>query len=234
MDDHTVYEAMAEYQKNAPKGWALQDVAAKLHDWAEILRFHFKLEIPAVPLRIAKLRFNCLGHFNPGFNDFGLLNEIAIDVKHLIARLLSKEWWEVLATLFHEQLHFWQQLHGKPSKPGPGNYHNVQYRKKAGDLGVFVSDRGVNEGYDPDGPFLSLLRERGVELPTILPGPPAKPVGDSTLKAWVCQCDPPVRLRVGRSEVRVKCLECNAQFFRLGQPVADLQRPDLEADILSY
>src|SRR4051812_3599273 len=104
MDDPSVYEAMAEYQKKAPKGWALQDVVANLHDWADVLRFHFKLEIPAVPLRIATLRFNCLGHFNPGFNDFGLLNEIAIDVVHLVRRLQTGSWWEVLATLFHEQL----------------------------------------------------------------------------------------------------------------------------------
>ncbi len=215
MNESEVYSVMATYQQKAAEGWALQDVVVKLHDWAEILRSHFKLEIPSVPLRLAKLRWNCLGHFNPGFNDFGLLNEIAIDVMHLVERLSNGEWWQVLGTLIHEQLHFWQKVHGKAAKPGPGNYHNVQYREKAKRCGLFISDRGVNEGYDPDGPFLTLLRERGIELPKILPGAPEKAVGHSTLARWVCNCEPPVSLRVGRAEIRVKCLECDGVFFKM-------------------
>jgi hypothetical protein len=186
----------------------------RLHQWAEIFSSHFKLEIPAVPLRIAQLRWNCLGHFNPGFNDFGLLNELALDVSHLLQRLRTGSWWEVLATLLHEQLHFWQQLHGQPAKPGPGNYHNVQYRNKARGLGLMVSDRGVNEGYDPDGTFLCLLRDRGVDVPSVPLAPPAKRAGRSTLAKWICHCSPPVSLRVGRSEIRVKCLECDQLFVK--------------------
>lgn len=212
----SVYEAMAKYQQSAPKGWALQDVVAKLHDWAEVFRSHFKLEIPAVPLRIAKLRWNCLGHFNPDFNDFGLLNEIAIDALHLITQLKIGEWREVLGTLLHEQFHFWQKVHGKPSKPGPGNYHNVQYRAKAETAGLIVNDRGMNEGYVEDGAFLTLLRERGVEVPKVLPGPRPKAVGHSTLAKWVCRCEPEaVSLRVGRKEIRVQCLDCNAVFKKV-------------------
>ena len=41
--------------------------------------------------RLARLRGNCLGHFNPAFNDFGLENEIAIDLYHLILRLAAGE-----------------------------------------------------------------------------------------------------------------------------------------------
>src|SRR5437016_4854992 len=77
-------------------------------------------------------------------------------------------WWEVLGTLLHEQLHFWQKLNGRPSKPGPGNYHNVQYRDRARRLGLDVSSRGVNEAYDPEGPFMKLLVETGVVSPSVL------------------------------------------------------------------
>jgi hypothetical protein len=212
MDERIVQETMSEYQRNAPAGWTWQDVSARLQDWADLFRSHFKLEIPSVPLRLARLRWNCLGHFNPGFNDFGLPNEIGIDEVHLFRRITEGNWWQVLGTELHEQLHFWQQLHGKPAKPGPGNYHNVQYRAKARECGLIVSQRGVTEGYVEDGPFLQLLRERGVEVPQVLPAPAPRGRGASTLRKWVCCCTPPVSLRVGRSRIRVQCLDCGAQF----------------------
>lgn len=215
MTDKLVYEALAEYQKEATQGWALQEVIVKLHDWAEVFRSHFKLEIPAVPLRLARLRWNCLGHFNPEFNDFGLLNEIAIDILHLLRRLMEGNWWQVLGTLLHEQLHFWQQLHGKPSKPGLYNYHNVQYRAKALATGFVVSDRGVNEGYAPDGEFLCLLKDRGVEVPEILPGPPQKQRrGRSTLKKWSCGC---TNVWVGQRVLIARCHEpgCGNPFGKI-------------------
>jgi hypothetical protein len=220
-----VYRVLAEHQQTDTagwktpgllvEGWDLQDVITELHDWAETFRSLFCLNIPTVPLRLARLRWNCLGHFNPGFNDFGLRYEIAIDIAHLTYRLETGAWWEVLATLLHEQLHFWQQLNGKPPKPGPGNYHNVQYQGKAAALGLVVSSRGVNEDYLADGPFLQLLRDKGVRVPATATlerdRRPRARVG-SKLKKWSCGCGRPVNVRVAVADFQAMCLKCNRLF----------------------
>lgn len=216
-----VYQALAEHQQTGTAGWDLEDIMKKLHDWAGIFRFQFKLEIPSVPLRMARLRWNCLGHFMPGFNDFGLQNEIALDVKHLIYRLETGSWWEVLATLLHEQLHFWQQLNGKPPKPGPGNYHNIQYRGKAERLGLIISDRGVNEDYVADGPFLRLLEEKGVEVPKIMFQDRASRLRKrqgSKLKKWSCGCKRPINVRVAVQDFQAECLKCHRLFTLQEKP----------------
>jgi hypothetical protein len=220
-----VYRVLAEHQQTETagwktpglltEGWDLQDVICQLHDWGETFRLRFRLDIPTVPLRLARLRWNCLGHFNPGFNDFGLRHEIAIDIAHLTYRLEVGGWWQVLATLLHEQLHFWQQLNGSPPKPGPGNYHNVQYQAKAAALGLVVSSRGVNEDYLSDGPFLQLLREKGVGVPataTLERDRRRRARVGSKLKKWSCGCDRPVNVRVAVADFQAMCLKCNRLF----------------------
>jgi len=32
------------------------------------------------------------------------------------------------------------------------------------------------------------------------------------MKLWTCACSPPIRLRVGRAEIHVKCLDCDTEF----------------------
>lgn len=213
-----VYEVLVEHQVRGTDGWDLRKVMADLHDWAEVFRLRFKLEVPPVPLRLARLRLNCLGHFRPGHNDFGLRNEIAVDTNHLVSCLRADEWWQVLATLLHEQLHFWQQLRGSPPKPGPGNYHNAQYQAKAEGLGLLVSNRGVHQGYDTDGPFWTLLQERGVRVPGIPPrGRRDREKKGSKLKKWSCECVPPVNVRVAIAPFLAVCLHCNARFQLSGR-----------------
>ncbi|HYH68862.1 MAG TPA: hypothetical protein VD866_29485 [Urbifossiella sp.] len=212
-----VYAVLAKHQVDGTDGWSVRDAVAQLHDWAEVFRVAFKLEIPAVPLRVARLRWNCLGHFNPGFNDFGLLDEIALDAFHLERRLREGNWYQVIGTLLHEQLHYWQKLHGTP---GRNNYHNVQFRAKALACGLAVSDRGVTEGYVEDGPFLALLAGRGVMVPKIVgvsgrARPAARGIG-SKLKKWSCGCTPPVNVRVAVSDFRAQCLCCGGPFLYRG------------------
>jgi hypothetical protein len=208
----SIHEALAEYQILGTSGWTLRDAISELHEWADVFRAHFKLEVPAVPLRLARLRRNCLGHYNPGFNDFGLTDEIAIDVDHLARGIVADRWYDILGTPLHEQLHFHQQWHGKPAKPGPGNYHNAEYRAKAHACGLLVSSRGVSEGYLPDGPFLTLLRDRGVSVPDLPFASPSRKPGRSTLKKWSCGC---TNVRVAVSEFAAVCLRCDNRFVCL-------------------
>src|SRR4051794_40055347 len=115
MNPTPVYEVLAEHQKMID-GWNLHEVVTTLHSWGEIFRLRFKLEIPLPALRLAPLRTRRLGHYFCGFNEFGLQNEIAISTRHITRSLANKEWWRVLGTLLHEQLHLLQQLRGKPGK----------------------------------------------------------------------------------------------------------------------
>ena len=168
MQFNRVYEALAEHQVSDT--WELRDLLRELHRWVGILVFEFKLEIPDVALCVDRLRFRRLGHFRGGRNGFGLEGEIGINRRHIH----GKEFWEVLGTLLHELLHAWQQAHGEP---GTGNYHNVQFRRKAVEFGLMVDQRGYQQ-YEPNGPFMLLLRKHGVHVPK-LPEPTPSPVGSS-------------------------------------------------------
>ena len=68
----------------------------------------------------------------------------------------------LLTTEFHELLHEWQALYGKC---GQGNYHNRQFRQKAGLYGLVVDARG-HTWVEP-GRFTALLIEHGVDLESI-------------------------------------------------------------------
>jgi len=37
----------------------------------------------------------------------------------------------------------------------------------------------------------------------------------SRLRLWVCRCDPPVRLRAARDDMRVYCGECRTPFTKV-------------------
>jgi hypothetical protein len=199
----SVYEALAQHQVS--NTWDLQDLLRELHRWMEILVFEFKLEIPDIALCVDRLRFRRHGHFRRGHNGFGLEGEIGINRRHIN----GKEFWEVLGTLLHELLHGWQEARGKPAK---GNYHNLQFRRKAAEFGLIVNERGEQQ-YEPDGPFMLLLGKRGVHVPK-LPEPTPTTVGCSTLKLWICRCDPPFRLRVARGGFSATCNHCGYDYFQ--------------------
>lgn len=75
--------------------------------------------------------------------------------------------------------------------------------------------RVVNEGYLADGPFLRLLREKGVRVPETAAlerdRRPRARVG-SKLKKWSCGCDRPVNVRDAVTDFRAVCLKCNRLF----------------------
>lgn len=200
-----VYDALSKHQQ-AVVGWDLQAVAAELHRWGELFRLEFKLEIPLPALRLCPLRISRLGHYYCGFNEFGLQNEIAISTRHIEACMHQDRWWRVLGTLLHEQLHLWQQVHGKP---GRRNYHNVQYQKKAEALGLLI-DRYGHTDYAPNSRFMNLLQSHGVNVPSIQqPMTEPRGVGQSKLKKWSCGC---TNVRVAVADFRAVCLKCNERF----------------------
>lgn len=179
----------------------------ELHRWKDIFVSEFKIELPHVAFCIKSTWSNCYGYFRPGLNEFGLTREIAINRLYLEQR----EKWQVIGTLLHELLHAWQDAFGKPGKR---NYHNNEFRKKAEFYGLIIDSTGVTE-YAPKSLFMDLLQQYGIQVPELQGHVRVPPVhGKSTLNKWICACTPPVALRVGRSEIRVQCLDCGTQFIR--------------------
>ena len=200
--------ALVQHQVSLEAGWNLSTRIAELHTWAERMVLEFKLEIGRPALRVERLRRATLGHYCPGRNSFGLLDEIAIDHAHLAAG----PWWQVLGTLAHELLHSWQTRHGKSGK---GNYHNRQFRRRALDYGLVINSRGHTQFLSPPTAFFDLLKRHGVdvaaeEVPKLNLTAPLKNGPGSKLKLWVCAC--PVRVRVAIPEFRARCVVCNTLF----------------------
>ena len=200
-DECDVYGALAAHQRTEPWGW--QGHLMELQRWSDIFNFTFKLEIPQVSLSVTRLCANRYGHFRTGHNGFGLKGEVALNARYMDG---SRPPWEILGTLLHELLHAWQQTHGASGKR---NYHNVEFRKKASGFGLIIDQRGVTN-YDPESPFMALLREHQIDLPA-MPEPPSKPLhpGSSNLKKWSCGC---TNVRVAKAVFRARCLLCGNEF----------------------
>jgi hypothetical protein len=200
----TVYTALAEHQRNM--AWDRREIFGTLQAWAERFVFEFKLKIPEVALCIDPLPVKTLGHFRCGYNGFGLQREIALNELYLGGALPP---WRVLGVLLHELLHGWQEVHGKSGKH---NYHNVEYQKKAGGLGLIVDGRGITT-YADESPFKDLLIRYGVDVPLLsFQAPPPKQQGVSKLKKWRCGC---TNVRVAVPGFRALCLNCGNEFAQV-------------------
>jgi len=194
--------------------WSKKDLADNLHIWAERFTLEFKLKTSVPALTLGRLRPTRYGHFRPGRNGFGLLNEIAINETYVS----EHEYWRVLVTLLHELLHAEQETVGTP---GRGNYHNKEFRERAEALGLIVDHWGHTWVTPEPTPFWTVLEKYGLQVPKIVE--PAEvtisTAGKSKLKLWVCQCTPkPVRVRVAVKDFQARCLKCGHVFVRADQP----------------
>lgn len=131
---------------------------------------------------------------------------------------------ERLQTLLHECVHHWQHVYHSGTVPRTPWYHGVVWAKKAAEVGIIANPvNGCTVKIVE--PFISLVREVGVtdripdyatvqvlevqEYQGSVVTPGGRPGG---LKKWTCECSPPVRIWVGRKEVRVRCQDCGARF----------------------
>jgi hypothetical protein len=211
-----VYQTLAEHQRTEP--WDDRDLLAFLQQWAERFDVEFKLGIPQLALQVDRLRASTLGHFRVGHNGFGLKGEIAINRRYIRNRPV----WGVLGTLLHEGLHAWQDVHGHPSARA---HHNLEFRRKAASFGLLIDRRGVTDNV-LESPFMDLLRDNGIEVPTeadcdepddqgrrIVRRAASRPnrlAGNSKLKKWSCGCTN-VRCAV---ELRAWCCRCGKPFVQ--------------------
>jgi hypothetical protein len=196
-----VNQALREHEEGIVD-WRHRDLAFQMHGWTERFVLEFKLDTPTPAIRIDRDRGSVLGTYRRGRNGFGLKHEITINT-----RFLESPFGERLLTLFHELLHQWQDLHGRP---GTRNYHNTEFRFKAKEYGLLVDSRGITR-VEP-GPFTELIASYGVNPdPLFTAGVPMhKRVGDgqSKMRKWSCHCTN-VRCAV---ELKAKCGQCGAVF----------------------
>ena len=116
--------------------WKMQSLVKNLHTWAEILIFEFKLKCSTPAIMLDQLHRTTNGHYQPGRNGFGILDEIAVNVTNFN---FHDDYWEAIGTLLHELLHAEQEHSGKPGKH---NYHNKQFQERACSLGLIVDSQG--------------------------------------------------------------------------------------------
>ena len=189
--------------------WNFHEVIEVLHEWADRFNDEFVLRIVTPAIQIDWLRRSRMAHYRPGRNGFGLCHEIAVNACHLGLPLV-----EHLATLLHELLHEWQEMHGKS---GQGRYHNKQFREMAHSYGLIIDERGRRLAVQA-GLFTKLLEKYQVDTSAILLAQEV-PVrlhhlGQSKLKKWSCGCTN-VRCAV---ELEAKCLQCG-ELFKPADPL---------------
>jgi len=205
-----IYRELASHQQL--EQWRFQSVVSELHEWCERFNSSLNLNLNELTLSIEHLGRHREGRFRPSHNSLGLRCEITIDTAHVEMNRSPEGWWRILGTLLKYMIHAWQEMHGSP--PLTNGYHNNEFRKKALSVGVIVDERGVVT-YAPNSPFLELIGAYGICLPNLLQDkPPKRKKRTSKLGLWVCSCQPPVKVRVGRKSFSAKCLTCNCQFCK--------------------
>jgi hypothetical protein len=202
----TINVVLREHQANT-QDWCFSRLAADLHTWAERMILCFKIQSDAIPALLVERLRRRQGHYRSGRNGFGIIDEIAIDQNHV----QSDPYWEVLGTLAHEIIHFWQEHNGQPSAPNRRNYHNRQYREKARELGLLVDLCGHTQYVQGESPFLTLLKTHGVKVPDVFESDSHIHDCKSSLRLYQCACG--VKARIGRQRFNARCLDCETLFM---------------------
>ena len=89
-------------------------------------------------------------------------NEINISVEHIDRPIEN-----VIATLNHEMVHYYCQLHGIADVSQNGRYHNKHFKEEAEKRGLIIT-YAKYIGYsvtEPSPDFIKVLREHGIEKP---------------------------------------------------------------------
>lgn len=181
--------------------WPHKKLIDDLHVWTDRFNETNGLCIDTPVIRIGEVPRGGFGAYRQGRNDLGMMHEISLSVNHIKRPLAC-----LLMTFLHLLLHLWQETHGKPSSRK--DYHNRELQFKAREVGLVIDRRGHTEAI-PNGPFVSLLVQHGVDPSPLFEAPKRRihvprRRGKSRLKKWSCGCTN-VWAAV---EPRLQCLKC--------------------------
>jgi hypothetical protein len=202
--DEEVAVAIRDHQ-SALQVWSFAGIARELHRWVEIFDVEFRLERHALPVIGFKALRSAYATYAPDRSEIGTRDNISFDYREF-----SRGGPLVLRTLLHELLHLWQHYHGHP---GSGNYHNVEFRRKALACGLIVEPRGCTSGHTET--FVRVLVRHGVRLDLF----DLSPAADGSLhgagrnelkmKKWTCGCT------IVRCATRLHagCTSCGGKFL---------------------
>ena len=185
------------------KDWDYMQAGKVLYRFYDFINDRFfgsKVPTPVLSFKYSRCRF---GSYRNDRNESGLRENITFNIRHLTDPLA-----EVIETLAHEMVHSWQRNFGKS---GAGNYHNAECRKKMDEIGTPCGKRGRSLGMRE--PFVSFLREQGIEADTrlTLPETALMTAGSGTrLKKWHCSCTSIWAI----SRVAAQCTNCGSVFVR--------------------
>ncbi len=224
-ESEAINKQVRSYQLSAE--WDHRDEAEFQHAFFDVINKRFfiptgeSLPQPVISMEPSRRRVE-EGFYLETPNSIGLCHQINIS-EHTLDTLTR---FQRAETLLHEAVHMWQAVHRPQTLPKTSWYHGKVWAAKAEEVGI-VADQRTGCTLTIAEPFISLAREFGIKDPvpdytteddfqssgSIIVSPPRK---GSPLKRWVCDCKPPVNLRVGRKRIRVKCLECHG-VFRLSE-----------------
>jgi len=134
---------------------------------------------------------------------------------------------DVLLTLAHEMVHQWADERHVKDCSRNGRYHNRQFARLATEAGLSApSEPDKRLGFSavtwgPEGSrgrlavdgLVSTVEPALVLARAILPGKPSK----GRMLLYVCECEPPYKVRCGKSDLNATCNVCEGAFV-LAQP----------------
>lgn len=187
--------------------WPYRETARLLHDWFD--RFNAAFFEGLLPLGFLSLepgRRTTLSRYQAEPNDVGALHRIRLNTRYAHAPLYA-----LLGALLRQMVAEWQALYGKPARH---RYVNRQFAAKCGEIGILCDAgqgrKSATRGYAE--PFVSLLREHGVDVPENAGPLRIERSASATMKRWRCSC---TRLWAA-TPVHGFCRECNEEYRRDG------------------
>lgn len=214
-----------------------------LKSWQEVLEYAFSIlnevyynnELPPIVITLqSSVRTN--GHFTVGKVwrvEESHFNEINISVEHLDRNIEN-----VIATLQHEMVHYYCQLHNISDVSQNGRYHNKHFKAEAEKRGLIITYQQYI-GYsvtEPSESFIEVLHANGIAKPLDInrdggvfiglggsgnnngtdntngiEPKPTKPKC-STRKYQCPSCKNSFR---ATKDINVLCMDCNEQFVKV-------------------
>ena len=142
---------------------------------------------------------------------------------NLSAEDLKRDPQDVILTLVHEMVHQAAAEAGIKDTSRNGRYHNRAFAKVAREAGLLAPDKpDKRHGFSNVtlGPSEFRARKAFDSIDSkvldvfqiarrVFPARASK----SRMRLYICQCEPPVKIRSGRKDLLVQCLHCMERFF---------------------